>query len=82
MRTKKEFYKMGILSMVERAGGKIQMLEQIKEAQKQGTLSNKQAYDLRDEVNKACCIDDCLVTNNELIEELDKKVKEAVKYYR
>lgn len=82
MKTKRQLYKMGVLLLVEQAGGQIQMLEQINEAQKLGELSKKQAYDLRTEINEACKIKDGLTSPNEAIQELDKKVSEAVKYYR
>lgn len=82
MRTKQELYKMGILSLIERVGGQVQMIEQINEAQKKGVLSKKQAYDLRQAVNDACNIKDGLTVSNDAIIELDKKVRNAVKYYR
>lgn len=82
MRTKQELYKMGILSLIERVGGQVQMIEQINEAQKKGVLSKKQAYDLRQAVNDACNIKDGLTVSNDPITELDKKVRNAVKYYR
>ena len=66
----------------EQAGGQIQMIEQINEAQKRGELSKKQAFDLRQTINEACKIRDGLIVPNEAIRELDKKVSEAVKYYR
>jgi hypothetical protein len=82
MTTKKQFYKMGVLSLIEQAGGQLQMIEQINEAQKQGRLTKKQAFDLRAAVNEACKIKEGLTAPNEAIEELDKKINEAVKYYR
>lgn len=82
MRTKQELYKMGVLSLIEQAGGQFQMLEQINEAQKRGDLSKKQAYDLRQAVNDACKIKEGITVPNEAIKELDKKVSEAVKFYR
>lgn len=64
MRTKQELYKMGILSLIERVGGQVQI------------------YDLRQAVNDACSIKDGLTVSNDAITELDKKVRNAVKYYR
>ena len=58
------------------------MIAQINEAQKRGELSKKQAYDLRKTIKEACEIKDGLTVPNEAIQELDKKVSEAVKYYR
>ena len=82
MKTKQELYKMGVLSLIEQAGGQLQMTGQINEAQKRGELSKKQAYDLRQAVNEACKLKEGLTVPNEAITELDKKIKEAVKFYR
>lgn len=82
MKTKQQLYKMGILSLVEQAGGQIEIIKQINEAQKRGELTNKQAYDLRLAINEACSIREGLVVPNEAIQELDKKIAEAIMYYR
>ena len=82
MKTKQELYKMGVVSLIEQAGGQLQMIDQINEAQKRGDLSKKQAFDLRRAINEACKIKDGLTVPNEAIQELDKKVSEAVKFYR
>ncbi len=82
MRTKQGLYKMGLLALIERAGGQIQMIEQINEALKRGELTRKQAYDLRQAVNDACKVADGMVAPNETIQELDKKISEAVRFYR
>lgn len=82
MKTKQQLYKMGVLSLIEQAGGVLQMYEQINEAQKQGKLTRKQAYDLRQVVNDASEVGRGVTVPNEAIKELDKKVSEAVKFYR
>lgn len=82
MKTKQQLYKMGVLSLIEQAGGVWQMYEQINEAQKQGELTKKQAYDLRQAVNDASKLGRGITVPNEAIKELDKKVNEAVKFYR
>ena len=82
MKTKQDLYKMGVLSLMERTGGQIEMFNQITEAQKRGELTSKQAYDLRQAVNDACRVKKDLSVPNDAIKELDKKVNEAVKYYR
>lgn len=82
MKTKQQLYKMAILSLVERTGGQLEMIAQIKEAQKRGDLSKKQAYDLKLVINEACKIKEGFTANNEAIAELDKKMLEAVRYYR
>lgn len=82
MKTKQELYKMGILSLTEQAGGQVEMINQINEAQQRGELTKKQAYDLRVAVNEACQLKEGLTAPNEAIQELDKKVAEAVRFYR
>ena len=82
MKTKKDIYTMGVLSLIEQVGGQICMIEQIAEAQKQGKLTRKQAYDIRQGVNEAMSLKDGLTMRNEAIAELDKKVSEAVRFYR
>ena len=73
---------MGILSLVEKAGGELQMLDQINEQREMGVLDKKQAYDLRQAVKSACSLKDGLTVESEAIKELDKKVMEAIKFYR
>ena len=82
MTSKKEINTMGILSLVERVGGELEMLNQITEAQRQGDLTRKQAHDLRQTVKEVCKIKEGLTVENEAIKELDKKIIEAVKFYR
>lgn len=82
MKTKQQFYKMGILALVERAGGQLGMIGQINDAQKRGELTKKQAFDLRRAVNDACTIQEDLTAPSDAIGELDKKIKEAARYYR
>lgn len=82
MTTKSKLMQMGLLLLVEHAGGQLEMITQIKEAQKRGELSKKQAFDIRKAVNEACQIKEGLIVPNEAIKELDKKVIEAVRYYR
>ena len=82
MTTKSKLMQMGLLSLVERAGGQMEMIAQINEAQKRGNLSKKQAFDMRKAVNDACQIKEGLIVPNEAIQELDKKVIEAVRFYR
>ena len=53
VKTKQQFYKMGILSMVQMVGGAMNMFEQIREAQLMGKLTKKQAFDLRKVVKDA-----------------------------
>lgn len=82
MKTKKDLSKMGILALTEQAGGQVEMITQINEAQQRGELTKKQAYDLRVAVNEACQLKEGLIIPNDAIQELDKKVAEAVRFYR
>jgi len=82
MKTKLQLYRMGVLSLVENAGGQVEMITQISEAQKRGELTKKQAYDLRQAIVDACKIRDGLIVKSDAISELDKKIGEAVMYYR
>lgn len=82
MRGKKELYTMGVLSLVKDVGGQSAFMSLIEEAQQQGKLTKKQALDIRQAVNKACTVKGGLVVQSEAIVELNKKVDEAVRYYR
>ena len=82
MKTKKDAYRLGILALIERAGGQVEFMAQITEAQKRGELSKKQAYDLRAVANEAMKTNERITAPNEVITELDGKVKRAVKFYR
>lgn len=82
MKTKRDLQTMGVLAMVERVGGEVEMIAHINEAQKRGDLTAKQAFDLRQAVKSACKVKDGLTTPTEAISELDKKIAEAVRYYR
>jgi len=82
MKGKKDLYNMGVLALVEMVGGEINLINQIKEAQKSGNLDKKQAHDLREAITAACKIKEGITTPNDAILELDKKVVEAVKFYR
>jgi hypothetical protein len=82
MKNKQQLYKMGVLAMVERVGGEVEMIAHINEAQKRGDLTAKQAFDLRQAVKDACKVREGLTAPSEAITELDKKIAEAVRYYR
>ena len=82
MKTKRDLQTMGVLAMVERVGGEIEMIAHINEAQKRGDLTAKQAFDLRQAVKKACEVRDGLTAPTKAITELDKKIAEAIRFYR
>lgn len=82
MRTVPQFNKACIRLAVKGAGGLIQFLDQIKEAQQRGEIDKVQACRLRKAVTDACQEESGHTTRNEAIEELDKKVADAVRFYR
>lgn len=82
MRNKKDLYRMSVLSLVESVGGLNAMISQIAEAQQQGKLNKKQAFDLRQVVKEACDVKGGFVVENEAIAELSKKITEAIRFYR
>lgn len=81
VKTKKDFYKLGILSLIERAGGANELLAQIAEARKAGQMDSKQAFDLRAAVKEACQVDGEIVRESEAVLELNGKIAEAAKLY-
>lgn len=81
MTGKKDLYMLGVASLIEQQGGELHLLEQIKEAQQMKNLSKKQASDLRQAIKEASKSSIGMI-ENEAIQELDKKVIEAVKFYR
>lgn len=82
MKSKQQLYKFGVLSLIERVGGEIEFLAQIQEAQKRGELTAKQAHDLRQAVKRACQEQEGLTVKNGAIDELNRKIAEAVAFYR
>ncbi|MCD8301526.1 MAG: hypothetical protein LUC44_00740 [Prevotellaceae bacterium] len=82
MKNKAQLYKMGVLAMVERVGGEVEMIAHINEARLRGELTPKQAHDLRQAVKEACQIREGLTSQSEAVKELDKKIMEAVRFYR
>lgn len=82
MKSKKDFDLLGRLSYIEQIGGEVAMIEQITEAQKRGELTAKQAFDLRQAVKDTCKVRENFIVKSEVITELDKKIAEAVRFYR
>lgn len=80
MKSKKELYKLGVLSLIERQGGQMAFLEYLAEQQKQGKLTKKQAYDIRQAVQNVCSVEGGFLVPNTAIEELDKKISDAVRF--
>ena len=82
MKVKKDFDLAGRLCLIEMQGGELAMIESINEAYKCGTLSRRQADELKRATREACKERVNFVACNENMSELDKKVSEAIKFYR
>lgn len=82
MKTKREFNIMGILSLVEKVGGEMAMIDQINESYKIGKLTKRQAFDLRKSTKEACKLKDGITIESDVIKELNNKVEETCKNYR
>ena len=79
--TKEQLKKMGVLSIIQMQGGKLEALESINERLQMKELTRKQASDLRLLINE--CSKLVIATEpSELILELDQKVKESIHNYR
>lgn len=81
MKTKKDLQMLGVLALVGLQGGQLSFEEVIKEAQKRGELTAKQAFDLKRAVNDACSLNAEFTRKSEAVTELDKKMKDAVRFY-
>jgi hypothetical protein len=78
---KKEVYQQSVLYYVQQRGGLLNVLNEVKEAQKKKELTPKQALDLRLVYSEACN-SELLTSKSELIQELDSKMKESLRFYR
>lgn len=81
MKTKRELYLCSVAGMVAQHGGELNFIKQIAEAQSTGELTKKQAHDLRGAVKEACQ-SNFTTKQSEAIKELDKKIKDASRFYR
>lgn len=82
MKGKKEFYRIAALAYIEQFGGELKFLRYIDEARKCGEVDRKTAYQLRQAVEEVCNSESVAVSYSEAMKELDKKVTEAVRFYR
>jgi len=80
IRTRKDQARQALLFYIQERGGELAVIKEIKEAYKQGKLTGKQAHDLKGQIEEACKCD-LMTARSEVIEELDKKVKEAARFY-
>ncbi len=78
--TKEKLKLQGVLLLIHQQGGEIEFYKSISEAQKKGELTKKQAFDLRNLIKEAGK-SKLLTSESDVITELDKKIKEAVKFY-
>jgi len=82
MNSTKAFEQQLMVMGLQALGGEAQALQLIDQAKAQGVFENKmQAKRLKDKLKDLCNMPAC-TEQNELIEELDKKIKEAVMFYR
>lgn len=81
IKTKRELHKAAISLFIEKMGGEAKVTEDIKEALIKKRITKKQAYDLRQAIKEAGEGNNNIVEENNIIEELNTKVNEAVKYY-
>lgn len=81
MKTKKDLYLMGLVSLIDQQGGEIAIKQQINEAFKKGSLSRKQKFDLFNAISEAGKATIATI-QSDVIQELDKKINESVKNYR
>jgi len=82
MRTKTDLYNLGVLALIGMSGGELNFISQMQDAQRAGVITKKQAFDLKQAVSSACKVKEGISEKNDDILELNKKVVEAVKYYR
>jgi len=81
IKTSRELKNLGIVALIEKEGGLIQALENLKERQKKGLINKAQAKNIRD--TYLTCNNMKLQTiESDLIIELDQKIKEKFKYFR
>jgi hypothetical protein len=81
IKTKEQLKKQALLLLINEQGGELEFYKKIAEAQAKGELTKKQAFDLRNLIKEAGK-SELLTCESDVITELDKKIKEAVKFYR
>lgn len=78
----KDFKEIGFLLMIEQRGGELAIIREINEAQKMGKINPLTACRMRKAVREACSSKGNPTVPSEAIEELDKKMKHAIKFCR
>jgi hypothetical protein len=83
MKGKKELYRAGLLALIEQRGGELSVLDEITEAQQRGDLNKRQAFEMRTAIKNVCQNPtEGLLMKSDSVKELDKKVNEAVRFFR
>jgi len=78
--SKKKLANQALLFYVNQRGGELAVINEIKEAYKRGELKKYQAHDLKQQVEEACKCEQ-FTSSSDVIMELNKKVKEAARFY-
>lgn len=79
---RKDFDLLGRLSLIERMGGELEALANIRELHKRGKITSKQADSLKDAIKEACKCDKLGATLSPLVDELNSKVDDVFRCYR
>lgn len=85
MKTIKDLQRYGLMLIAQQAGGELAFYKQLDEASKTGKLTKKQKYDIKRKFKDVFDIVGCngeTTDNEDIIKELNDKIKRAVKFYR
>ena len=82
MKGVKEMDKRCRLLFIERAGGLPNALAIIDADRAAGNITSKQAFEMKKALKEACKQSEGQAERNEVIEELNKKMNEAARFYR
>ena len=80
IKTRKDQARQALLFYIQERGGELKVINEIREAYKRRELTKKRAHDLRKQIEEACK-SDVMTCSSDVIQELDKKVKEAARFY-
>lgn len=81
VKTRRDLYQIGLMALIQKEGGILAMEQKINELAQAGKITKKQVYDLRQAVREACN-NEVVTVKSEAMQELDQKVKEAIRFYR
>lgn len=85
MKTIKDLQRYGLMLVAQQAGGELAFYKQLDEAYKTGRLTKKQKFDIKRKFKEAFDVVGCdgePTGDEEIIKELNDKIKRAVKFYR